>query len=64
MTFKKEMMSSDLSFSKILDMNLSKLFKLMRGREAWHTAVRGVANSKIFLGASLVVQMLKNLFAM
>ena len=58
------MMSSNLSFSKILDMNLGKLLKLVGGREAWHAAVHGIANSKIFLGVSLVVQMVKNLPAM
>ena len=54
------MKSSDLSFSKILDMNLGKLLKLVRGREIWHAAVHEIENSKIFLGASLVVQMVKN----
>ena len=57
-------MSSDLSFSEILVMNLGKLLKLVGGREAWHAAVHGIANSKIFLGVSLVVQMVKNLPAM
>ena len=28
-----------------MDMNLGKLREMVRGREAWHAAVHGVANS-------------------
>ena len=28
-----------------MDMNLGKLQEMVRGREAWHAAVHGVANS-------------------
>ena len=28
-----------------MDMNLSKLWKIMKNREAWHTAVHAVAES-------------------
>ena len=28
-----------------MNMSLSKLWEILKGREAWHTAVHGVANS-------------------
>ena len=32
-----------------VDMNLSKLWEIMKGREAWHAVVHGVARSQIWL---------------
>ena len=29
-----------------MNMNLGKLWEMMRGREAWHTAVHGVVKSR------------------
>ena len=33
------------SFTNSMDMNLSKLRKIVKGRETWHAAVHGVAES-------------------
>ena len=33
-----------------MDMNLSKLWKILKNREAWNAAVHGVARSQILLG--------------
>ena len=33
------------SFTNSMDMNLSKLQKIVKGRETWHAAVHGVAES-------------------
>ena len=35
------------SITDLMDMNSSKLQKIMEVREAWHTAVRGVAKSQM-----------------
>ena len=37
------------------DMNLSKLWKTVKDREAWHAAVHGIAKSWIQLSKSLQV---------
>ena len=33
------------SITNSMDMNLSKLREIVKGREAWHTVVHGVTNS-------------------
>ena len=33
-----------------VDMNLGKLWEMVRGREAWHAAVHGVVKSRTQLG--------------
>ena len=33
-----------------VDMNMGKLWAMVRGREAWHAAVHGVAKSRTQLG--------------
>ena len=34
------------SITKLMDMNLSKLWEIVKDRETWHTAVYGVAKSR------------------
>ena len=36
------------SITNFMDMNLSKLQEIAKDREAWHTAVRGVAKTTVF----------------
>ena len=33
------------SITKLMDMNLSKLWEIVKDRETWHAAVHGVAKS-------------------
>ena len=39
------------SVTDSVDMNLSKLLEIVKDREAWHAAVRGVAKSQTPLSA-------------
>ena len=34
------------SITKLMDMSLSKLWEIVKGREAWHAAVHGIAKSQ------------------
>ena len=34
----------------VIDMNLGKLWEMVRNREAWHAAVHGVTNNQTGLG--------------
>ena len=52
-----------------MDMNLSKLWEVAKGRETWHATVRGVAesdmsyqtnNNKYITGGVLVTSMIMN----
>ena len=38
------------SFTDSMDMNLSKLWEIVKDRKAWYTAVLGVAKSQTQLG--------------
>ena len=38
------------SITDAMNMNLGKLWEMVRDREAWHAAVHGVANSRLRLG--------------
>ena len=44
-----QMMRSLDGITDSKDMNLSKLWKMLKDRETWHTAVHGVAKSKTWL---------------
>ena len=44
-----QMMRSLDGITDSKDMKLSKLWKMLKDRETWHTAVHGVAKSKTWL---------------
>ena len=43
---RQQLMRSSDSITDSTDMNLSKLWKMVKDREAWHAAVHGAAESK------------------
>ena len=49
------------SITNAMDMNLGKLQKIVKDREAWHAAVHGAAKRQTRLGNSTTISILENI---
>ena len=51
----KELLFSMITYVICMDMGLSKLREIVKGREAWHAAVHGVAKSWTWLSDLITI---------